>query len=165
MYLMKKVRWVALVSAAGLSFDCVCPVSGVRSPCPQGQQSDWVETGVFFEVFREGVIWGDAKPININGKVVVYQTLLFVLEPFEGVHVFDNSNNEIPRALGFLVVPGNSDIVVKDDVLYLDSYTDLVKIGVIEDEAMEIGRIKLAFSDAYNHDDEKIITGGSYECR
>ncbi len=170
MYCMKKVKWAALVSAAGLSFACVGPESGAGPPewlpsCPQGQQSEWVETSVFFEDFREGVIWESAKPININGKVVVYQNLLFVLEPFDGVHVFDNTNIESPRALGFLVVPGNSDIVVKDDVLYLDSYTDLVKVGVADGRAVELGRIKLAFGKAYLHDEEKIITGGGYECQ
>ena len=165
MYLVKKMRWVGITSIAVLSLACVGEYGGgVPERCPEGQQAEWVNTGILFDDFREGIVWQEPKPINVNGKVVVYQNVLFVLEPFEGVHVFDNSNSQNPKALGFLLVPGNSDIVVKDDVLYLDSYVDLVKIGVIENEAMEIGRINLAFGDAYSLDENGIVTGAEYVC-
>lgn len=172
MYLIRKVRWVGLALITALSLACGGAYhgsGGVGVPpavdrCPEGQRGEWQNTSILFEDLREGILWQEPKLINVNGKVVVYQNLLFVLEPFEGVHVFDNSNNQNPIALGFLLVPGNSDIVVKDDVLYLDSYVDLVKIGVIDNQVMEIGRIHLAFGDAYRHDEEGIITGREYVC-
>ncbi|HEY7774515.1 MAG TPA: hypothetical protein VIC26_15125 [Marinagarivorans sp.] len=149
---------------AALSLACMGTYEGNRL-CPEGEKKVTVHEGIPFSQFRSGITWQAAKPIADNGKVVVYQDYLFVLEPFVGVHVFDNRDNENPRALGFLAVPGNSDILIKDDVLYLDSYTDLVKIAIIDGQATEVGRVKLAFGDAYYYDEDQVITRSYYECQ
>ena len=120
---------------------------------------------LLFKAFRSEVKWQTAKPIKQNGKIVAYQHFLFIIEPNEGIHVYDNADNSAPVALGFLSIPGNSDLIVKDNILYADSYTDLVKIGIEDGNAVEIGRIELAFEQAFELNSEGIIMGYDYECR
>ena len=133
--------------------------------CPEGERRVANETVLSFEEFRNGIEWLDPQPIGTNGKIVVYKNFLFILEPFLGVHVYDNSTQVEPLALGLLNIPGNSDIYLKEDVLYADSYTDLVKFEVQDDTPVEKSRIELAFANAYKTNDEGIVTGTSYTCR
>ena len=139
---------------------------GARSRCDEGKILKRVATEVLpFNVFRSEIKWQAAKPIKQNGKIVAYQHFLFIIEPNEGIHVYDNADNTAPVALGFLSIPGNSDLIIKDDVLYADSYTDLVKIGIEDGNAVEIGRIELTFEQAFELNSEGIIMEYDYECR
>ncbi|MEM6261400.1 MAG: hypothetical protein AAGI38_02750 [Bacteroidota bacterium] len=76
-------------------------------------------------------------PRNLEnpGKIYVYGDLLLVNEVAKGVHIFDNQNPEAPVALSFLAVPGNYDISVKCDHLYLDSSTDLLVFNLTNPSA------------------------------
>jgi hypothetical protein len=48
--------------------------------------------------------------------------------------------------MGFIEIPGNIDIAIKDNVLYADSYTDLVSIDVSSFSAIkEVGRVEKVF--------------------
>ncbi len=64
------------------------------------------------------------------GKIYYYNEHLFINEQKEGVHVFDNSNPSAPVNLGFLPIPGNVDIAIKNGILYADNYIDLIAINI-----------------------------------
>lgn len=66
------------------------------------------------------------QAIRRPGKIYIYQNLLLVNEYMEGIHLYDNTNPANPIALGFLPVLGNSELAIRNDVLYLDSYYDLL---------------------------------------
>lgn len=84
-------------------------------------------------VYQDKATWR-AQPISMGapqglqhpGRIYVYGHLLIVNEFMRGVHIFDNSNPASPVNLGFLPVIANADIAVRENVLYLDSYTDLL---------------------------------------
>ncbi len=67
-----------------------------------------------------------------SGKMYSYGNYIFVNDDNEGVHVIDNTNPEAPQKLKFLRIPGNSDISIKDNFLYADSYVDLVVFDITE---------------------------------
>lgn len=60
------------------------------------------------------------------GKIYRYDSLLFINEKFEGVHIYDNSDPSFPVNLGFISIPGNIDIAIKDGRIYADNAVDLV---------------------------------------
>jgi hypothetical protein len=60
----------------------------------------------------------------------VYGNLILFNERNRGIHVIDNANPAAPVNLLFLPIPGNIDIAVKDNILYADSYIDLVAIDI-----------------------------------
>jgi len=68
------------------------------------------------------------QPVEITnyGKICFYEGYLFISEAEKGIHIIDNRNPSSPQNLGFIEVPGNADLAVRDNLLYADSYVDLV---------------------------------------
>ncbi|MFZ4427891.1 MAG: LVIVD repeat-containing protein [Saprospiraceae bacterium] len=79
---------------------------------------------------RSTIVLKGAEPLESAGKIYVYGQYLFVNEPGEGIHIFDNEKPASPLALGFLPIPGNIDLAVRSDILYADSYVDLVAFSL-----------------------------------
>lgn len=66
------------------------------------------------------------RPIENSGKFYTYKDYIFINDRDLGIHILDNSNPASPQKLSFLEIPGSYDMEVRGDVLYVDSYTDLV---------------------------------------
>jgi len=96
-----------------------------------------------------------AKNLASPGKIFYYKGYLLVNEMNEGVHVIDNSNPESPVNLGFIEIPGNLDMAVHNDILYADSYLDLVAIDLTNPQApVEVNRVQDVFQNFYSYTDE-----------
>lgn len=65
-----------------------------------------------------------------RGKIVLRGNLLLLSEPNRGVHVYDNADPANPKALAFLNIPGNLDLALRGDILYADSFTDLIALDL-----------------------------------
>mgnify|MGYP003663498004 CR=1 FL=1 len=84
-----------------------------------------------------------ARDISESGKLYVYGDYIFVNDINEGIHVIDNSNPATPTKLKFLRIPGNRDISVKGNVLYADSYMDLVYFDITDVTTIsQLGRLE-----------------------
>ena len=66
------------------------------------------------------------RAIDESGKFYFYKDYIFVNDSAKGVHIIDNSQPENPQKIAYLKVPGTYDMEVKGNILYVDSYTDLV---------------------------------------
>jgi len=100
-----------------------------------------------YDGLREAVT--DTLPINLEhpGKIYIKGDMLFVNEVRKGIHVIDNSEPSNPQVLKFIEIPGNIDLAVKDNVLYADSYIDLVVLDISDLSVIkEIERIEDVFS-------------------
>jgi len=69
-----------------------------------------------------------ARPIANSGKIYVINDLLFVGEENEGFHIFDNSDPKSPKKLKFLSVLGATDLTIRNNILYINQFTDLVTL-------------------------------------
>jgi len=77
------------------------------------------------------------------GKIYFKDQFIFIVEEMKGIHIFDNTNPSSPVNKTFIEVPGNVDIAIKGDVLYADSYIDLVAIDLSDLNAIkEVGRVQ-----------------------
>lgn len=72
----------------------------------------------------------DPRDIRSAHKIYVQDSLLLVLEQYEGIHLIDNSDPSNPLRRGFLHLPGTQDIAMKDHYLYADNAVDLVTIDL-----------------------------------
>ncbi len=91
------------------------------------------------------VAWLEPRTIKNPGKIYVYNSYLLVNESREGIHVFDNSDPSSPQALGFIQLLGNTDMAVKDGIIYADHMGNLVALNTAEFTAVqEKGRLPLA---------------------
>ncbi len=92
-------------------------------------------------------------PVSIDkvGKIYAYKNYIFVSDVNKGVHIIDNSNPTLPKAIKYIKIPGNEDISVKDDFLYADSATDLVVFDISNINSITIAeRLKDVFN-IYNY--------------
>jgi hypothetical protein len=100
-----------------------------------------------YDELREAV--KDTLPLNIEhpGKIYIKGNYLFVNEVRKGIHVVDNSDPASPQILRFIDIPGNIDLAIKDNILYADSYVDLITLDISDlSDIKEIRRVEDVFS-------------------
>ena len=100
-----------------------------------------------YEDLRASVKTATSIPeIQQPGKIYFYNDYIFINEYQKGVHVIDNSDPSSPQTVTFINIPGNVDIAIKNDILYADSYVDLVVIDISDlNNVIERNRIIDAF--------------------
>jgi len=100
---------------------------------------------------RSSIAVQEPQPITAVGKIYVKAGYLFVNEPGEGIHVINNEDPENPQPIHFIAIPGNVDIAIRNNILYADSYIDLVALDISNlDHVVEVGRLENIFSQ-YNN--------------
>jgi hypothetical protein len=91
-----------------------------------------------------------SAPIEIShpGKMYFKDGYLFVNEYGKGIHIIDNSNPASPQKVAFYEIMGNVDMAIKGNILYADSYIDLLAIDITDlDNPVEIDRIENVFPE------------------
>lgn len=84
--------------------------------------------------------------LKVPGKIYFYNNYIFVNEQQKGIHVYDNSNPANPVHHAFINIPGNVDMAIKDNLLYADSYVDLVSIDISDfNNLREVSRVENVF--------------------
>jgi hypothetical protein len=71
-----------------------------------------------------------ARQLKNPGKIYFYDKYLLINEQKECLHIIDNSNLSAPKNLGFIKIDGNIDMAIKNNMLYVDSYDDLLSIDI-----------------------------------
>lgn len=110
---------------------------------------------------RKQVISMD-KPHELSapGKIYIYGNYLFINEVSKGIHVIDNTNPASPRFLNFINIPGNIDLAVNSDVLYADSYVDLLAFDISNPTSIHlVKRVENVFDNQYIDMKKGLIRG------
>lgn len=79
-----------------------------------------------------------ATSMEKPGKILFYGSHMFINEYQKGVHVADLSDPSNPRLVAFIEIPGNVDMAIRNDLLYAESYTDLLVIDISDPEQPEL---------------------------
>lgn len=96
--------------------------------------------------FLDAVQVTSPRDVVAPGKIYTKDNILLVNELGEGVHVFDNKNASNPQALAFISIPGNYDLSMNCDKLYVDSSTDMLVFDMSDPSSPRlINRIENAF--------------------
>jgi hypothetical protein len=102
------------------------------------------------EELRASVQMTEPEPIKTVGKIYYKDGFLFVNEPGKGIHVIDNSDPSSPRAKSFINIPGSYELAIKGDILYADSFIDLVALDISDlNNVREVNRLENIFG-GYN---------------
>ena len=83
-----------------------------------------------YEDLRDAVDYSAARDLEKPGKIYFKDGYIFVNENAKGIHIIDNKNPGDPQNIGFIEIPGNVDMAIKGNILYADSYIDLVAIDI-----------------------------------
>jgi hypothetical protein len=101
-----------------------------------------------FNEFRSS--FEKSEPIDIShpGKIYFKDGYLFVNEYGKGIHVIDNSNPAEPEKIAFYEILGNVDMAIRGNILFADSYVDLLSIDISDvNNPVEISRLKNVFPE------------------
>lgn len=118
------------------------------------QTITWVEFEPVYmsqEEFINSVELEVSRDLSNPGKIYFYNNYLFVNELNKGIHIIDNSDPSSPLNIGFINIPANKDIAVRDNLLYADSQKDLLVFDITNIEQPEmVDRIEDVFNTSAN---------------
>ena len=98
------------------------------------------------------------RSLEKPGRIYIYGDYLFINDVRKGIHVVDNSNPANPVFLNFINIPGNEDLAVNDNILYADSYVDLLAFDITNPKQIKLkNRVKDVFEKHYYGPDRKLI--------
>ena len=87
-----------------------------------------------------------ARDITLAGTIFLRDTLLFVLEKYQGVHVYNLRDSANSVNLTFFKIPAITDFTLDGNILYADSWRDLVGIDISNlNEIKPVSRVKNVF--------------------
>lgn len=107
-----------------------------------------------------------AMPIGITkavqakatGKIYIYNDYLFINEPNEGIHIYNNSNPSAPVNISFLKIPGNVDLAIHNNVLYADNFIDLLAFDISNmNNIKQVKRVNNVFQQLYTPGAQKYL--------
>jgi len=96
-----------------------------------------------YDNLRNGVSTEQNVDLKNPGKIYFKDNFIFIVEELQGIHVFDNTDPSAPVKKNFIKVPGIVDMAISGNVMYTDSYVDLVILDLQNiDNIHEVGRMK-----------------------
>lgn len=100
--------------------------------------------------FRASVkVTNNKVGITNFGKICFFDGYLYVSESQKGIHIIDNRNPSSPVQVGFIELLGNADLSIRNNLLYADSFVDLVWFDVSNPAVPVLkGRLVDVFPDA-----------------
>jgi hypothetical protein len=88
----------------------------------------------------------DGQEIIQPGKLYFKDNYIFVNEYQKGIHIVNNADPSHPEVVKFIEIPGNVDLAIAGNILYADSYIDLLAIDISNlDDIKEVARVDSAF--------------------
>jgi hypothetical protein len=158
---MKKFLSSTLLMAALATAFVSCKDNCTQTVTYRGTES----VRVTLNELRTSIKTLPAQDLENPGKIYIKDNYLFINEVKKGIHIIDNSNPSLPKAISFIQILGNVDIAVKGNILYADSYTDFVAFDISNPkDVKEVSRTKEVFSNGqvdgigwnYNTNDQTI---------
>ena len=136
---MKKRTFQVVFTLAAFALVTGCDVEGTP-----GGDSIPAYVPVYGAASASEIVMTSPQTVTEPGKIHVYGKYLLVNEKMKGIHIFDNTNPADPLNIGFLQMLGNSDMAIRNDVLYADHLGNLVALTTSDFTTIEeTGRLPL----------------------
>ncbi len=79
------------------------------------------------------------------GKIYLYDKYLLINEVNRGIHIYDNEDPATPAAIGFAELTGNTDMAIRNGILYADHMGSLVALSTNDfNDLIEVGRLPIS---------------------
>ena len=85
---------------------------------------------ISYEELRSSFEISAASELKKPGKIYFLEPFMYINEYQQGIHVVDLSDPGNPQIRAFISIPGNVDMAIRNDVLYADSFIDLLMIDI-----------------------------------
>ena len=111
---------VLFIAATGPCFFCV---DDLYSPNAKPVYLSYTE-------LRNAVAVEASRELEDIGRIYLYEDYIFLNKKNQGIHILDNTDPANPKNVLFINVPGNTELTIRDNYLYADSYVDLVTLNL-----------------------------------
>ena len=132
-------------------------------PCPPEadcEQQIYAPVYMSYDELRSAVKAEDTKKLTESGKILISGNRLFVSDRNRGVQIYDITDKASPTALVYINIPGNLDLNISGDILYADSFIDLLAIDVSTPTKEGI-TLKSRTKDVFPYDPYQMIDDSS----
>lgn len=121
-----------LASCLAMIFGCLSIMATSKVDPNAVRRRQKIRTPVVMsnEEFRTSFSVAAPQAIKVPGKIYLIDSFLLVSDVNQGVHILDNTDPKAPKPLAFLKILGNHDIAVRNNILYADSFIDLLAIDI-----------------------------------
>lgn len=93
-----------------------------------------------YEDLRSSFKVESSSKLQNPGKIYIKDNYIYVNEKNKGIHIYKDDGSSLTEVT-FLYIPGNLDICIKDNLLFADSFVDLLVID-ISDLTTDVTKIK-----------------------
>jgi hypothetical protein len=132
---MKKLLYIPLIIVAILTNSCEDRITEIFT----GNSPVYMS----YEDLRSSVKQGESRALDNPGKLYFKDDFIFIVEEMKGIHLINNADPSNPINVSFIEIPGNVDIAIKGNILYADSYVDLVALDLSDlSNIHEVGRVE-----------------------
>lgn len=148
-YFMK--YWLFLVTAISIT-SCWTKIKPTYKP--ETYAKVWGSKAVYGvdSLVKKLLYTSVAQPVLNPGNIYVKGDYIFQSETGRGIHVIDNKAPAAAKRIGFIVMNGSSQISIKGNFLYTNSYDDLVVVDMSDVKNIkEVKRVKGAFPEGRNN--------------
>jgi len=83
-----------------------------------------------YEELRSAVAVEAERTVRDIGRIYLFGNYFFLNDRNSGVHIFNNTDPTSPLNEGYINIPGNTELAIRDGFLYADSYVDLVTLDI-----------------------------------
>ncbi len=87
---------------------------------------------ITYDELRSSFTVTGGQDLQKPGKIYYKEPYMYINEYQEGIHVLDLSDPTHPVNRAFISIPGNVDMAIRNNILYADSYIDLVVIDITD---------------------------------
>jgi hypothetical protein len=138
---MRKITTLFLSVMITMVTGCIVEPSPFAPEFPAGEIEGY--RPLYVSADQTDIVFTSPRSLRSPGKIYSIGQYLLINEKYDGIHVFDNSKPASPVALGFLKMAGNTEIAVRNNILYADHLADLVALDVSDwNNIREVSRLK-----------------------
>jgi hypothetical protein len=85
------------------------------------------------------------QAVKNPGKIYTYDKYLLINEIHRGIHIYNNEDPSTPQPIGFAELTGNTDMAIRNGILYADHMGSLVALNTNDfSELVELGRLPIS---------------------
>ncbi|MBM6500089.1 hypothetical protein [Flavobacterium macrobrachii] len=97
--------------------------------------------------FENSIKFEAPKSILKSGKIYIKDEIMYLNDVNKGFQIYNYSNPNNPVKIGYINIPGATDVAIRNNILYVNQATDLVTINynTSANSVTVTNRIKNAF--------------------
>ena len=83
-----------------------------------------------YDSFRNSFTFEQGVPVENAGNIFLHNNYILISDTDKGIHIYDNTDPANPFHIGFMNIPGNTQMAMDGNILFADSFIDLLVIDL-----------------------------------